>query len=61
MDVHKNARLTVHSRADLVARTMVGRQPVRQAANAFGIRIKTALKWAAGLCASCEAVLMIRP
>lgn len=45
MDVHKNARLTVHSRADLVARIMVGQQPVRQVANAFGISIKTALKW----------------
>jgi transposase InsO family protein len=45
MDVHKNARLTAHSRADLVDRIVVGKQPVRRVASAFGISIKTALKW----------------
>lgn len=45
MDVHKNARLTVHGRADLVDRILVGHQPARQVAKAFGISIKTTLKW----------------
>lgn len=45
MNVHKNARLTAHSRADLVRRVLEQQQPVGVVALAFGICSKTARKW----------------
>jgi transposase InsO family protein len=44
MNVHKNARLTPHSRADLVRRVQAG-QPITAVAEAFGVSIRTARKW----------------
>ncbi len=44
MNVHKNARLTAHSRADLVRRVEAG-QPVKQVAAALGVSARTAHKW----------------
>jgi len=47
MNVHKNARLTVHSRADLVRRVLMQRQPVEAVGEAFGVSIRTVRKWVA--------------
>ena len=44
MNVHKNARLTVHSRAELVGRVLRGRTP-KAVAMAFGVDVKTVRKW----------------
>ncbi len=45
MNVHKNARLTVHSRGELVRRVLDGRQPAKSVATAFGVDAKTVKKW----------------
>jgi transposase InsO family protein len=45
MNIHKNARLTVHSRADLVQRVLVERQLVDAVAEAFGVSMRTVRKW----------------
>ena len=45
MNVHKNARLTVHSRKDLVCRVLVEGQTPRAVAAAFGVTVKTVRKW----------------
>jgi transposase InsO family protein len=45
MDIHKNARLTPHSRADLVHRVMVEGQTPKAVATAFGVCAKTVRKW----------------
>jgi transposase InsO family protein len=47
MNVHKNARLTVHSRADLVRRVLVERRPVETVGEAFGVSNRTVRKWVA--------------
>jgi transposase InsO family protein len=44
MDIHKNARTTPLSRADLVGRVLRG-QPLVAVARSFGIHVKTARKW----------------
>jgi transposase InsO family protein len=44
MNVHKNARLTAHSRAELVRRVLGGQTP-KAVATAFGVDVKTARKW----------------
>jgi len=44
MDVHQNARLTLHCRELLVERVLRGR-PKRQVAAEFGISVKTVSKW----------------
>jgi len=44
MDVHQNARLTVHCRALLVERVLKG-QPRREVAAQFGVSEKTLSKW----------------
>ena len=44
MNVHKNARLTVHSRAELVRRVHAGQSP-KAVATAFGVDAKTVGKW----------------
>src|ERR1700736_2059666 len=47
MNIHKNARLTPHSRAELVRRGLVeGQAPVTVAA-AMGVTLKTLHKWVA--------------
>jgi transposase InsO family protein len=45
MDIHKNARLTAHSRADLVRRVVERGQAVRVVAAAFGVCPRTVRKW----------------
>jgi len=47
MNVHKNARPTRHSRADLVQRVRVEGQTAKAVATAFGVAIKTVGKWVA--------------
>ena len=44
MNVHKNARLTANSRAELVRRVLEG-QPRKPVAEAFGVDPKTVTKW----------------
>lgn len=45
MNVHENARLTAHSRAELVRRVLVEGQPRKAVATAFGVDPKTVGKW----------------
>lgn len=45
MNVHKNARLTAHSRAELVRRVLEAGQTRQAVAEAFGISGKTVRKW----------------
>jgi len=47
MNIHKNARLTPLSRADLVRRVVVEGQSATSVAAAFGISVRTANKWVA--------------
>jgi transposase InsO family protein len=47
MNVHKNARMTVHGRLLLVARVRAHRWRVEDAARAAGISLRTAYKWLA--------------
>jgi transposase InsO family protein len=44
MNVHKNARLTAHSRAELVRRVLEGQSP-KAVATAFSVDVKTVKKW----------------
>ena len=45
MDVHENARLTWHSRAELVRRVLEEGQARQTVADAFGVCPKTVKKW----------------
>jgi transposase InsO family protein len=45
MNIHKNARLTPRSRAELVRRVVVERQTPKAVATAFGVCVKTVSKW----------------
>jgi transposase InsO family protein len=45
MNVHKNARLTPHSRAELARRVIVEGQTPKAVATAFGVCVKTVRKW----------------
>lgn len=47
MDIHKNARLTPHSRAELVRRVIAREQSPGAVAAAFGISERTVRKWLA--------------
>ncbi|MDB5361898.1 MAG: Integrase catalytic region [Rhodospirillales bacterium] len=47
MDIHKNARLTPHSRAELVRRVLVEGQAPMAVATAMGVTLKTVHKWVA--------------
>jgi len=47
MDIHKNARLTPHSRAELVRRVLVEGQSKTKVAAAFSVCLKTVGKWVA--------------
>lgn len=45
MNTHENARLTPHSRGELVRRVLRLRQPAARVAAAFGVSAKTVRKW----------------
>jgi transposase len=45
MDIHKNARLTPRSRAELVRRVLVEGLASKVVAAAFGVSVKTVNKW----------------
>jgi len=45
MDIHKNARTTPHSRAEMARRVIVERQTTAMVAAAFGVCVKTVGKW----------------
>jgi len=45
MDIHKNARLTPHSRAELVRRVLQEEQTPKAVATALGVCSKTVRKW----------------
>jgi len=47
MNIHKNARLTPHSRAELVRRVVTEGQSVTAVAAGFGVTVKTVGKWVA--------------
>jgi transposase InsO family protein len=47
MNIHKNARLTPHSRADLARRVIEEGQAPKAVATAFGVTTKTINKWVA--------------
>jgi len=47
MNIHQNARLTPHSRAELVRRVVVEGQTPTAVAAAFGVTVKTVHKWVA--------------
>ena len=47
MNIHRNARLTPHSRADLVRRVTIRGQSITAVAAAFGVSARTASKWVA--------------
>ena len=45
MNIHKNARLTLQSRALLVSRVLEDRWSVAEASRAFGVSERTEWKW----------------
>ena len=45
MDIHQNARLTPHGRAELVRRVLVRGQTPKVVATALGVNVKTVSKW----------------
>ena len=59
MNIHKNARLTPRSRAELVRRVLEG-QPRNQVAAAFGVSARTTTKWVERFEAEGEAGLQDR-
>jgi transposase InsO family protein len=60
MNIHKNARLTPHSRAELVRRVLVERQPPMSVATDMGVSVKTVAKWVKRYQAEGEAGLLDR-
>ena len=60
MNVHQNARLTCHSRAELVRRVLVEGQTPMAVATAMGVSAKTASKWVARFVAEGVAGLVDR-
>ena len=60
MDVHKNARLTPLSRAELVRRVLVEGQTPKAVATAFGVCERTVRKWVARYLAEGEGGLLDR-
>jgi transposase InsO family protein len=57
MDIHKNARLTPRSRAELVRRILVEKQTPKAVATAFGVCAKTVRKWVGRFLAEGDAGL----
>ena len=47
MNLHRNARTTVHSRAEMARRVLEGGQTPKAVAAAFGVDAKTVRKWVA--------------
>jgi len=60
MNIHKNARLTPHSRAELVRRVLVERRSPMSVATDMGVSIRTVRKWVARYQAEGEAGLADR-
>jgi len=60
MNIHKNARLTPHSRAELVRRVLVDGQAPVSVATALGVTGKTVGKWVARFAAEGPAGLVDR-
>jgi len=60
MDIHKNARLTLHSRAEVARRIVFGRQSPKAVAEAFGVCVRTVRKWVERFRAEGEAGLRDR-
>jgi transposase InsO family protein len=60
MDIHKNARLTPHSRGELVRRVLAMGQNPKDVATAFGVCPKTVGKWVQRFQAEGEAGLQDR-
>ena len=60
MNVHKNARLTPRSRAELVRRVLVERQAPMSVATDMGVSVRTVAKWVARYRAEGEAGLADR-
>lgn len=60
MNVHQNARLTRHSRAELVRRVLVDHQPRASVASALGVSVRTVTKWVRRYEAEGEAGLIDR-
>jgi transposase InsO family protein len=60
MNIHKNARLTPHSRAELVRRVLVERQSPMSVATDMGVSPRTVAKWLARYRAEGEAGLADR-
>ena len=57
MNIHKNARLTPHSRAELVRRVIKERQSPMSVATDMGVSVRTVRKWIARYLAEGEAGL----
>ena len=60
MDIHQNARLTPHGRAELVRRVLVMGQAARAVAMDLGVNVKTVNKWCARFQAEGAAGLLDR-
>jgi transposase InsO family protein len=60
MNIHKNARLTPHSRAELARRVLVEGQAPTAVATAMGVTVKTVRKWVARFTAGGAAGLADR-
>src|SRR3546814_19140506 len=60
MNIHKNARTTPYSRAEIVRRVMVLRETPRAVATALGVSRRTVPKWLARYRAEGEAGLADR-
>jgi transposase InsO family protein len=60
MNIHKNARLTPHSRGELVRRVLILRQSPMSVATDMGVSIRTVRKWVARYRAEGEAGLVDR-
>ena len=60
MNIHKNARTTPRSRAQIVARVRAGHEPVAAVAAAVGVSERTVRKWLARYAAAAEAGLADR-
>jgi transposase InsO family protein len=61
VNIHKNARLTPHSRAELVRRVIGEGQTPKAVATAFGVCAKTVRKWVARYKAEGRTGLVDRP
>ena len=58
MNIHKNARTTPYSRAEIVRRVMVLRETPRAVATALGVSERTVAKWLARFRAEYQPALI---